>query len=523
MKNKNSILFTNCKVWQPEGRFDESFGINNGIFDFAGLNKEAAALAGNYKQTINLNGKLVLPAFTDGHLHLVNGALMLKHLDCSQIKSIDELKNTVNEYVKIMPDKWIIGGNLDINSIINKVSVKNENIADTIYSEAPLFIANYDYHSALCNSKALDISGINKKSRIFRNAELDYTSSGKLSGIISEGAMNEVYTAIPEPQLNEKVTAVKECINKMHQKGLTSISDITLPKDIEVYNELYKTGNLNLRINSYLPFAEFENIAKYIDITKSIDTEYFSIKGFKAFWDGALGSETALFSRNYNGKNHNGYKTELANSGKIYELAKKIDDAGYRIIIHAIGNKAVTEVLNLYENLPNTKKLRHRIEHAQHIDPADYERFGKIGVIASVQPIHLKYDVNTVKEKLPSELVPNTHNYYQTTKTGGKICFGTDFPIAGFDPIENIRLAVTRKIDSTEFTPEHKIPLDDCIKASTINNAYSNGNENLFGSITNGKKADFIVLNKDIFEAGFNELSVDLTYCNGICCFKSMN
>ena len=298
----------------------------------------------------------------------------------------------------------------------------------------------------------------------------------------------------------------------LHSYGITSVSDITLPEDIDVYLELSRMNKLDLRINSYIPFIEYDRLGEYLNITKKINSDLFTINGFKAFWDGALGSETALFSLNYKNRDHNGYKTELVESGKIYEYAEEIDKAGYQMIIHAIGDKAVTEVLDLFASLPNTKKLRHRIEHAQHIKSADLNRFGKYGIIASVQPIHLKYDAGTVFEKLPGELVSNTHNYIHINKNGGLFNFGTDFPIVGANPFENIRLAVTRNTGNGEFTPEHKIPLHECIKAYTINNAFSNHNENAVGSITKGKAADFVIMNTDIFEIDPNEISEAKVY-----------
>jgi hypothetical protein len=177
------------------------------------------------------------------------------------------------------------------------------------------------------------------------------------------------------------------------------------------------------------------------------------------------------------------------------------------MIIHAIGDKAVSEVIELYAGLPNTKKLRHRIEHAQHIQPEDYDKFGKYGIIASVQPLHLKYDAHTVLEKLPAKLVPNTHNYIHILPSGGVMNFGTDFPIVEADPFENIRLAVTRKTNQGEFTPEHRIPLHECLKAYTINNAYSNHNDEAVGSITKGKVADFLVMDDKIFETEEENIS----------------
>ncbi len=513
-----STLFTNAKVWQPDGSFTESFGINTGHIDFTGSNIEAKSLSANYTQVIDLGNKLVLPGLIDGHLHLVKGSQMRKLLDCSKINSIQELRESIKKYVNQNHVKWVIGGNLDLGKVFGSYRLSGVNIADEIFNDLPLYITNYDYHSAICNSKAIEITGLDSAADNYTGSEIERDTNGNYTGIIREKAMEHIIQRLPVPTLDEKVNAVIDCIKMLHSYGITSVSDITLPEDIDVYLELSRRNELKIRVNSYIPFAEFDRLQHFEEITKEIDLNYFSINGFKAFWDGALGSETALFSLNYKGKGHNGYKTELVTSGKIFELAEKIDNAGKQMIIHAIGDKAVYNVLDLYAKLPNTKKLRHRIEHAQHINPKNYKRFGKLGVIASVQPLHLKYDARTVFEKLPEELIPNTHNYVHILVNGGIINFGTDFPIVEANPFENIRLAVTRHTEYGEFTPEHKIPIHECIKAYTINNAYSNHNDNAVGSIIKGKVADFVIMDTDLFEIEPDELSeakVYKTYLNG--------
>jgi predicted amidohydrolase YtcJ len=497
----SSALFTGGKIWNPDGIFTEAFGVEDGHFNFSGSNFKASSLKNNYDKIIDLNGKLVLPGLTDGHLHLVYGAKMRKLMDCSLAESPADLMKIVKDYrSSVNVNEWMIGSNLDLNKVFPESKNSEKNLLDDFIPDQPLYITNYDYHSAICNSSALKASGLLKNAGQYSAGEIERSASGNLTGVVREKAMNTVIAALPIPPLSKKADDVEDCIKMLHSYGITTVSDITLPEDIEVYKELNRRGKLNLRINSYIPFSEFGNYEKHVMDTRSLNHDYFSIKGFKAFWDGALGSETALFSLNYKRSNYNGYKTEQAASGEIERLAHKIDAAGLQMIIHAIGDKAVSEVLDLYGSLANTKALRHRIEHAQHIQPADYEKFGKFGVIASVQPIHLKYDAKTVFEKLPAKIINNTHNYVHILKSGGILNFGTDFPIVDANPFANIHLAATRETKFGEFTYEHSIPLHECLKAYTYNNAYSNHNERAAGSITKGKVADFVIMHDDLFE-----------------------
>jgi predicted amidohydrolase YtcJ len=514
----SSSLFTNCKVWQPDFSFVNSFGIRNSLIDYSGAPKD------NYEKIIDLKGKLVLPAFTDGHVHLVYGSLILTRIDCSGIASPQDLREKVRDYSKEYPDKkWLVGANLHIGGLLKnftKGSSSARLFLDAV-TDKPLCIFNYDYHSAICNSLALELSGLNRKTGEFTPDEVPKDFEGKSTGIVKERAMNFMRDAVPPATLEENANAVERMIGVLHSFGITAVSDITKPSDLEVYKLLSSRNKLKVRINSYIPFDEFENLEKYEQEASEIPKDLFKIKGFKAYYDGALGSETGLFKMNYNGKDYNGYKTQMAESGEIIRLAREIDKAGKQIIIHAIGDEAVSGVLNIAEILERENGIRDRrfrIEHAQHIDEADFDRFTKLNVIASVQPLHMKYDIKIVQEKLPPAIVKRTHNYKALIDRNVTVIFGTDFPIVEINPFENIKLAMTRIADDEVFLPQYKIDLHNSLKAYTINNAYASFNEQKSGSIEKGKFADFIVMEDDLFNMSDNDISkarVKSTYFNG--------
>jgi len=520
-----SALFINCRVWQPDGSFSEAFGFENGIINFSGTNAEAYTIKENYDNVIDLKGKIVLPSFTDGHVHLVYGSLTFTKIDCTGINTPNELREKIQLYRKAHPvSEWLTGGNLDILKVFQGFDINDSSIRDFLdsaVSDKPIYLNNYDYHSAICSTKAIEASKINEVKNKFTQNEFPLDSKGKPSGIVKEKAFEILRSSVPMPSVKEKISAMEKMINILHSYGITSVSDITKPSNLEVYNVLYERNKLKLRINSYLPFDEFENYEKYLEQTKHIPKELFEFKGFKSFYDGALGSETGLFSENYKGKNYKGYKTDTAESGKLLELAKAIDKTGKQVIIHAIGDKAVTEVLDIAEILVNengTRDRRLRIEHAQHINEADFDRFKKLNVIISAQPLHMKYDINIVKEKQPEKIIKRTHNYKALMDMGVIVNFGTDFPIVEVNPFHNIQLAVTRKTDGDVFLPEYKIDMHNSIKAYTINNAYASFNEQKSGSIEIGKFADFIVMKDNVFEMPEDEISnarVASTYFNG--------
>lgn len=507
----NSILFMNGKVWDDGPRFKEAFGIRGKLIDFVGTNSKAMALINNYRNVIDLNNRLVLPGLIDGHVHLVYGSLIRKRIDCKDVNSINELKKKIADFLHSNPESPVLmGGNLNIERLGIKFETSPFNLLDRIVSDKPLFLANYDYHSAICNSAAMEISGLTKQTDLMSGDEVITNSLGKASGLVKENAFNYIFNNLPKPTLYERASALEEMIEVLHSYGITSVSDITLPDDLEVYKLLFARRNLKLHISSYIPFLDFYNYKEFCLFTQEIDKENFIIKGFKGFYDGALSSETALFKENYSGKEYNGYRTEMAESGLLLKLAKKIDKDGKQIIIHSIGDKAVSETLSICGILQKENDLkdrRFRIEHAQHIDESDLDRFKNLSVIVSVQPVHMKYDMKLAKAKLPSHIFKMTHNYKNIIDRGVLVAFGTDFPIAEINPYKNIEIAVTRTIDGKTFFPEKCIDLNYCIKAYTMNNAYATFNENSYGNISPGKLADLVIMEDDIFKMKPREIS----------------
>lgn len=514
-------LFTNCRLWTPGGIISGCFGVSGNKFDYEGTK----APHSGYGKKIDLGGKLVLPAFTDGHVHLVNGSLMMTRINCTGIKTPQELRSKVLQYIHDNPAaEWIVGGNLHIKQVFKDFTPGTSSMRlflDAISENKPLYIANYDYHSAVCSTAAMEISGLNKKITDYTDEEAERDFEGKPTGFVIEKARDFVFYSIPSPAFNTVFNSVDKMIGILHSYGITTISDITYLKHLEIYKKLFEQKKLNIRINSYIPLTEFENLEKCEKQMSDVPKDIFEIKGFKEYFDGALGSETGLYKMNYLGRNSNGYKTEIAGSGKLIELSKMADKAGKQLIIHAIGDLAVSGVLDIAEVLikeNGSRDRRFRIEHAQHIDEADFERFVQTGAIISAQPLHMKYDIKIVQEKLPAEIVKRTHNYKALLDRGITVAFGTDFPIVEINPFENIKLAVTRKSGDEIFLPEYKFNMHECITSYTINNAYASFNENKAGTIEMGKLADFIVMKDDLFnmdEDEINEAKIEATYFNG--------
>ncbi|MBK8550769.1 MAG: amidohydrolase family protein [Ignavibacteria bacterium] len=280
-------------------------------------------------------------------------------------------------------------------------------------------------------------------------------------------------------------------------------------------------NKLLLRVDSRLPFTEFYNLKKYQEEFSGI-SDLIKFNSLKAFYDGSLSSRTALMHSNYKNADHNGIKTEFVNTGEFEKLSFEIDEAGYQMSVHAIGDKAVTELLDLNEELIRKfgkRDRRFRIEHAQHIRENDLHRFKELNIIASVQPTHLFSDAKTAMEILEDYKIE--HNYKKLFDIGAEVCFGTDFPVVGESPFETIYYAMTRKANGFEngFVTENSISLVDCLEAYTINNAFATYDEKERGSLEVGKVADLVIMEDDLFEMTGDEIKdakVLETYFGGI-------
>jgi predicted amidohydrolase YtcJ len=490
-------LLYNARVRTGKKQFAEAVGFDNesGKILFAGSNHEADKIKTDYDELTDIKGKLVIPAFTDGHCHLVKASLVNRELNLRNAATRADFTIGLSSYAAANNAGWITGGYFSDSNFKEKFT-PGRGIIDEAVPDIPVLISRFDFHSGIANSKALEISGIQNKLNEFAPGEITIDEQGNLTGEVKEGALYYIQEFIPVKSIEEKAGILKDEIKRLHAFGITSVSDITLPPDLDVYENILNETGLGLRINSILPYTEFVNLDVYLRRFK-IFPESIKFGCFKAFYDGSLSSETAYFHDNYKDRSHNGLRTGFVNSGQFNAIAEEIDKNGFQSAVHAIGDRSVTELLDLVEELNakhGARDRRFRIEHSQHIKENDLKRFKKLGIIASVQPGHLFSDAKTAIEKI--EDVKTTHNYKVLMDEGVVVSFGTDFPIISENPFENIYFAVTRQAEGMDepFLPEFKIDLDDCIEAYTANNAYASYEESIRGKINPGMLADIAVI-----------------------------
>ncbi|MDQ3022499.1 MAG: amidohydrolase [Bacteroidota bacterium] len=516
-----NTLLINAKVWLGKNSFAHSLGFNSlsEKINFTGSDEQAKNIKNKYDEVIDMHKKLILPAFTDGHCHFIKGAFVNSQLNLREAKTKKDFINGIREYKDKNGNNWIYGGYFSETNFTEDF-IPDKSFLDDACSDIPVIISKFDMHSAFANSKALEISGILSKQNNFTSEEIVKDKNNLITGELKERARDFVMQKIPAVSLKERTEIVINQMQKFHSFGIAAISDITLVEDLEIYKELIIQNKLQLRVDARLPFQEFYNLNKYKKEFEKL-SDLIKFNSLKAFYDGSLSSRTALMHSNYKYTKHNGIKTEFVNSGEFEKLAYEIDQAGIQMSVHAIGDKAVSELLDLNELLIKKfgkRDRRFRIEHAQHIRENDFRRFKELNVIASVQPTHLFSDAKTAFEIIDDYKLE--HNYKKLFDIGAKVCYGTDFPVVGESPFETIFYAMTRKVNGFEngFVTENNISLEDCLEAYTFNNAYATYEENVRGSLEIGKAADIVIMEDDLFVMTGEEIKdakVFETYLNG--------
>ena len=491
---------------------------------FVGSNSDAKKIFDENTEIIDLKGKLMLPGFIDDHTHFISGGQYLLGIDLRGAKSTSEFKSILKNYAEKNPGKWITGGNWDHEAWETK-ELPTKEMIDEFTKNTPVFIERFDGHMALANSYTLKLAKITKDTKnpsgglIVKNPQ-----TGEPTGVLKDNAMQLVYSIIPEPTPEENYKAGLRALEEAKENGITSIQDITYKNDLITYQKLLKDKKLTCRIYTRLPIATYKNLVD-AGIQYNFGNDFIKLGSLKAFADGSLGSSTAWFFEPYLHDTATGLAMDIVINGDLEKWALDADYNKLQISTHAIGDRANAFMLDLYKKIKDRNPRwdrRFRIEHAQHVRFTDIPRFKEIGIIPSCQPYHAIDDGVWAEKRIGPERIKYTYPFKTFLENDIILCFGSDWPVAPLNAIKGIYAAVTRRtLDDKNpggWIPEQKISVEDAVKCYTINNAYAAFEENIKGSIENGKLADLVVLSDDIFKISpenIKDVKVDMTICDG--------
>jgi hypothetical protein len=477
-------------------------------------------------RVLDAAGRRVLPGFCDAHTHFLSGGQTLLSLDLRDCKNEKEFLERLQAYAaKLPPGRWITGGNWDHERTFAGV-LPTRQMIDGVVPDHPVAINRTDGHMLLANSLALKLAKINPDTPSPTGGVIvkDY-KTGELTGIFKDAAMSLLYDAIPPPTPEELDEALAAAMQHAAQLGVTSIHDMLSWDHWAAYERARSQGKLIVRVRAYFPISTWERVAALRDSFQP--DEWLRLGGLKGFVDGSLGSSTALMFAPFadDAANRGTYVSDWFPEGVMKQRVKAADAAGLQIAVHAIGDRANAEMLDIYEQVAQEngpKDRRFRIEHAQHLRAEEIALFKTLGVIPSMQPYHCIDDGRWAKKRLGTERSKTTYAFRSLLDGGATLAFGSDWDVAPLDPLQGIFAAVTRRTldgaHSEGWVPEQKISVEEAVRCYTINNAYAEFAESEKGSLEIGKWADFVMLSEDIFAIDptrISDVMVEMTVVGG--------
>lgn len=470
-----------------------------------GSDAEIRALLVPGGEVVDLRGRTVVPGFTDAHMHFMSYGLSLKEIDLTEVPTLEEaLARVAARATETPASHWLKGRGWD-QSLWEGGAFPTREDLDRVAPEHPVFLERKCGHAGWANSRALELAGITSETPDPAGGAIDRDpATGQPTGILKERAMELISRLIEEPSMDEAVDAIKAGMANAHKQGLVGIHTLEGAPALRAFQQLRATGELKLRVLMQIP-EENLDAAIQAGLRSGFGDERLRIGGVKVFADGALGVHTAHMLAPYADDPDN-YGIPVAIAEHLREVVSKASRAGIAAFVHAIGDRANREVLDAIEASRQAGEgldLRHRIEHVQIIHPDDMPRLAKLGVIASMQPIHATQDM-LLADALWGARCTGAYAWRSLLDAGAVLAFGSDSPVEDLSAIKGIHAAVTRRrADGSPgpdgWYPEQRLTVAEAVYAYTAGAAYASGEEAIKGTLSPGKLADLVVLSQDIF------------------------
>jgi predicted amidohydrolase YtcJ len=458
-------------------------------------------------RTMDLHGATVLPGIIDAHTHLINLGESLVRLNLKDIPTEKEIVERVKQRAaSAAPGEWIVGWGWDEGKWASNFPTNQALSAAT--PNHPVFLVGLHTFAAWANQRALELAGVNKDTEDPDNGKiLRDEKTGEPTGILLNRAQDLVAKHIPPMTLAQAKRAMQLAARECVRNGLTSIHEAKVtPLEAQAFHELVREAHMPLRVYAMLDGADKNLVEEWLKRGPEIDPhQQLTIRSFKIFADGALGSRGAALLEPYSdAPQTKGVMTTPESD--ISSLTRRALQAGFQVCTHAIGDAANRSVLNAYEQaekeVPGAHDPRLRIEHAQVLAPEDIPRFAKLGVLASMQPTHCTSDMPWAEKRLGPQRIKGAYAWRSVKDSGAHLPLSSDFPGETLNPFYGIYAAVTRQDPQGNppggWHPEQRLTLEEALRGYTVEAAYAEFEESNKGSIEKGKLADLMVISKDI-------------------------
>jgi len=519
-KTPVDLILYNAKVYTVDNDFTvtEAFAVQDSKFVEVG-SSDFIRTKYQSNQEIDAGGRPVYPGFIDAHAHFVGYAQNLQQADLVGTNSYAEVVARLSEQRQKYPQSaWLLGRGWDQNDWTNKDFPTNDTL-NQLFSEVPVLITRVDGHAALANAQALALAGVTTATSI--TGGVIEKKNGKLTGLLVDNAVDLVSEKIPALRSNELQQALQAAQQNCFAVGLTTLDDAGLEKPvIDLIDSMQRAGTLKMRLYAMLNPSE-TNKANYYK-NGPYQTSRLTVRAFKIYADGALGSRGASLLHPYHDKpNEAGFL--LQDMASYRKIAQELYQLSFQMNTHAIGDSANRLILDIYGKTLKTKNdHRWRIEHAQVVNPQDMAKFGRYSILPSVQPTHATSDMYWAEERLGPARIAHAYAYQQLLKQNGLLPLGSDFPVEHINPLYGFHAAVARQdaknYPSHGFQKENALSREEALRGMTIWAAYANFEEKDKGSIERHKYADFVILADDIMTLDVSKLRtvpVRQTFLNG--------
>ncbi len=505
------LIVTNGKVFTGAGApVQEAVAVRGGRIVMVGSGAAAAALRGAATTVVDAAGATVVPGFNDSHVHFLSGSQSLTELDLSGARTLEEVQSKIREFAAANPSApWIRGRGWNYGPFPGGVPTREQ--LDAVLPDRPAALVCFDGHSTWVNSKALDAASITRATADPANGVITRDAAGAPGGLLKESAQNLVRRVMPRITRAEQRAALRAGIARAHALGVTSVQNANGNEDeFAVWDEARAAGELTLRVYSALSVSPgfTETDADRFDAVRARvkDDDRFKSGAAKLLVDGVIETNTAVMLQPYV---NNPATLGLPNytPAELDRIVALLDRRGYQLFIHAIGDGGVRMTLDAFEkaakvNPAPPRGRRHRVEHIETIDWADVPRFGRLGVIASMQPPHTSLmnrpsPKGQWSENIGPERQSHGWPWKSIAQNGGRLAFGSDWPVASLSPLRGIWTGLGRVDHGT--VPNQRLSLGEMIDGYTAGSAYGSFDEERKGRLAVGQLADVVVLSRDVF------------------------
>jgi predicted amidohydrolase YtcJ len=499
-----TLAVVNARVWTADSKrpWAEAIAVSGDRIVAVGSSAEVRKLAGADTRVVDAAGRMVVPGFLDSHLHFVDGGHTLASVQLRDAATPAEFVARIRDFAASLPNgTWVTGGNWDHENWGGELPTRQW--IDSVTPDNPVWINRLDGHMSLANGLALAAAGVTSATADVEGGVIERTAEGEPTGILKDNAKQLVSRAVPpvQPELDDR--ALEAAMSYVAALGITSVANMGDWGDLEVFRRAHAAGRLKTRIYAAVPLSSWQRLRDEVAARGRGDS-WLRIGGLKAYVDGSLGSRTAAMLQPYDdAPGETGVLVTRRDS--LYAWTRSADAAGLHVMVHAIGDRANRIQLDIFERVAQengARDRRFRIEHAQHLNPADVPRFGGLGIIASMQPYHAIDDGRWAGRRVGPERIGQAYVFRSLLDSRARLAFGSDWDVETASPLGGIYAAVTRRtLDDLKpdgWVPEQKMTVEEALRAYTIDAAYAEFAEKEKGSLEAGKLADLVLLDRDL-------------------------